>query len=45
MQVLKLNQYNKMNDRYLILSETFIYKVDPRNQIFQLKHFPFYNNI
>jgi len=29
-QVVKLSQFHKTNDRYLILSESFLYKVDPR---------------
>jgi len=29
-KVLKLSQYNKTNDRFIIISETFLYKVDPR---------------
>lgn len=27
---MKLSQFNKTNDRFLIMSETYLYKVDPR---------------
>ncbi len=30
MQILKVNRFNKTNDRFLILSESHLYKLDPR---------------
>ena len=40
-QVLKVSQFNKTNERFLIVSETSIYKVDPRKHFSRIAYLKF----